>query len=183
MKTVVLLCLTGCLLLVGQVIADPYLVLKVPQGGETYSQAQLWSDHTNDALFETGNYNLDNPWVALDFGAVKYTTLGPDAIGAWTAYVWAGYHMVANTPYELVVEAYGASDLTCVNYDGTPVFQATLQSGEIRTWTLLATPATASQWRTRGYKVTVTPIPEPTTWLVLVSGLVGFAGVLRRRVR
>ncbi len=180
MKTVVMLCLIYCGIVGGQVMANPYVVLKVQQEEGIYSEALTWSDHSQDTLFETDNYSLDYPWVALDFSAVKYTTLGPDEEGSWTAYVWAGYHMTADTPYDLTAVAYGLSQLVCTKYDGTPVFQVLMQTGETQTWTLAATPATASQWRTKGYKVMVTQVPEPSSLIVLASTALCFVGLWRR---
>lgn len=160
-------------------MANPYVVLKVQQGEGIYSEAQAWSDHSQDTLFQTDNYSLDYPWVALDASAVKYTTLGPEEDG-WTAYVWAGYHMTADTPYDMVAEAYGPSQLVCTKYDGVPIFQVIMQAGETRTWTLSATPATASQWRTKGYKVMVSQVPEPSSLMVLAYAVLCFVGTLRR---
>jgi len=159
--------------------AEPYLVLTVPWGEGLYSEAQCWSDHSQDKVFDTTNYNLDQPWVALDWEAAKYTTLGPGEKGGWTAYVWAGYHMVAGTPYSLEVKALAPSRIEGINFDGSGQVQATLQPQEVLTLTLNATPATANQWRTRGYKVTVLPVPELPSGVVLAI-LTAFAPKWRK---
>lgn len=187
MKAVALICsILICCFLAGEVLADPagpYLVITVSQGQGPTSQAQGWSDHSQDLIFETGTYSLDYPWVALDWGADKYTTLGgQNEGGGWTAYVWAGYHMVADSSYDLSIQAFGPSQVICSRSDGSEVFRTTLETGGTWSQTLLAQPATASQWRTKGYKLSISPVPEPASLVVLVSSMIGFAGLYWRKL-
>lgn len=174
-----LVCLI-CFGLIASASAQPVFTLRVPQSEGVFAEARAWSNHTQDTIFETGNYSLEYPWVALDSSAEKYTTLGPGESDEWTFYVWAGYHMVQGTAFDLSAEAFAPSQIHCTNFDGTEVFHTTLLAGETRTWGLSATPATASQWRTKGYKLEVTPVPEPASITVL-AGLMIFSAFLRRR--
>ncbi|KKQ18726.1 MAG: hypothetical protein US31_C0002G0071 [Berkelbacteria bacterium GW2011_GWA1_36_9] len=174
-----------CSFWAGQVIAgpaNPYLVIIVSQGQGPISEAQSWSDHSQDTIFETGTYSLDRPWVAFDWGADKYTTLGQDEKGGWTAYVWAGYHMVVDSSYDLSIQVFGPSQVICSKPDGSEVFRTMLGTGGTWSWTLSAQPATASQWRTKGYKLAISPVPEPSSVMILAGLMIGFAGLYWRKL-
>ena len=174
--------LTACLI-VGSVAADsPYSKVMVNQGDGSYAETLCWPNHLEDTPWVQEADYLDRPQVALDGNATKYGTLGPDNAGSWTVYVWAGYRMVQDTPYEVSALAYGPGRVVGTQPDGTVFADTVIQANETLTWTFYANPATTAQWRTKGYKLEVTAVPEPCSLLGFSSMLLSIV-VLRRRLR
>lgn len=159
-------------LVAGAARADsPYFEVKVNQGDGSFVEALCWPNHLEDTLWLQEADYLDRPQAALDMDNTKYGTLGPDGTSGWTLYVWAGYHMVQDTPYEVSATAFAPSRVVGTKYDGTVFADTVMSANENLIWTFAAIPVTTAQWRTKGYKLEVTAVPEPTS-------LIGFTGML-----
>lgn len=158
--------------------ALPYLTFLV---GTTSAEGYL--DHLSDSVWVAGSNYLDEPQVALDSSGVKYASLGPNSLGGWTAYVWAGNRVTDGLAYDLTVNPTGSVHLKGYDAGGNILFDQ-ITSSQF-SWTYSAVHATTAQYRTRGNRVEVTPaqtsvVPEPSAILVLGAGL-SLVGFYRRR--
>lgn len=158
----------------------PYLQLTVWHSDGSWVNADCWWDHSQDTLWTAESDYLYQPQIALDQSATKYSSLGL-INGFWVAYTWAGNRMVVGTAYDLLITANWPSHIKATKPDGTLLFDETLGSGETFNWTFYAIPGTTAQWRTKGNKLEVTPVPEPVSVLMLGAGIIGIAGLYRKR--
>lgn len=149
--------------------ALPYLTFLV---GTTSAEGFL--DHLSDSAWVAGTDYLDVPQVALDSSGTKYAALGPDSLGGWTAYVWAGNRVTDDTAYDLTINPTGSVHLKGYDAGGNILFDQ-ITSSQF-SWTYSAVHATTAQWRTKSNRIEATPVqtsvvPEPSSILVLGMGL------------
>ncbi len=145
------------------------------------SSVFLYSDHTSDTLLVLEPNYLLIVSGAVEGDGMKYSSYGPNAVGDWKVWIWCGNQMTDGMPYEVTFYALEGCQISGQRWDGTAVESVILAAGEDYSWSLETLHATTSQWRTRGNMFLVSPVPEPSGVVALVSGLLGMASWYRRR--
>lgn len=162
--------------------AEPYVTLKVSRSDGGFAMAYCWMDELNNASWIQEADYLDQPQIAFDLGSVKYGELGPSVQNDWTAYIWAGNRVVDGTLYNLTILPWGKIRAVAKSADGLVLFDQIVLANGSFSWNFSAVHATTAQWRTKGNKVTIVAVPEPSSFLALSGAIFALTGFLYRRL-
>lgn len=156
--------------------AEDYLgisVTSILNGQEYTSTAKLFSVFDGNEPFSTGSTDhVKLSWVALNLHAVKTAIMGLNG-GTATAYIWSGTQVTVDSPFSVIVNTTGTAKwlVKLVKYDGTAVLTRNFENIDSFGFDLLAVPAGLQSWQTKGYKLTVLVVPEPSTRFILLIGI------------